>query len=44
MIWLLRYVFGGVLTTMLCVTRWAGARVPLWSGYLLERLLLRQRA
>jgi hypothetical protein len=30
MIWLLRYVFGSVLITMLCVTGWASARVPLW--------------
>jgi predicted permease len=31
MIWLLRVAFSGVLLTMLCVTGWAGARVPLWQ-------------
>jgi hypothetical protein len=30
MIWLLRCLFGGVLITMLCVSGWASARVPLW--------------
>ena len=30
MIWLLRWVFGGVLITMLCVTGWASALLPLW--------------
>jgi predicted permease len=31
MIWLLRFAFGGVLITMLCVTSWASALVPLWQ-------------
>jgi hypothetical protein len=31
MIWLLRFAFGGVLITMLCVTGWASALVPLWQ-------------
>jgi len=31
MIWLLRIVFAGVLITMLCVTSWASALVPLWQ-------------
>jgi signal transduction histidine kinase len=31
MIWCLRIVFAGVLVTMLCVTTWAGAQVPLWQ-------------
>jgi hypothetical protein len=30
MIWLLRFAFGGVLITMLCVTSWASMLVPLW--------------
>ena len=31
MIWLLRLFFGGVLISMLCVTGWASALVPLWQ-------------
>ena len=31
MIWLLRIAFSAVLITMLCVTSWAGAHVPLWQ-------------
>jgi len=31
MIWLLRIVFAGVLITMLCVTSWASALLPLWQ-------------
>src|SRR5450631_2654689 len=31
MIGLLRFAFGGVLITMLCVTSWASALVPLWQ-------------
>ena len=31
MIWLLRFAFGGVLITMLCVTSWASALLPLWQ-------------
>lgn len=31
MIWLLRIAFAGVLITMLCVTSWAGALLPLWQ-------------
>jgi len=31
MIWLLRIAFAGVLITMLCVTSWASALVPLWQ-------------
>jgi hypothetical protein len=31
MIWLLRFAFGGVLITMLCVTSWANTLVPLWQ-------------
>jgi hypothetical protein len=31
MIWLLRFAFGGVLITMLCVTSWASTLVPLWQ-------------
>ena len=31
MIWLLRFAFGGVLISMLCVTGWASAVVPLWQ-------------
>lgn len=30
MIWLLRLAFTLVLVTMLCVTGWASAQVPLW--------------
>ena len=30
MIWLLRFAFGAVPITMLCVTSWASALVPLW--------------
>ena len=30
MIWFLRIAFSGVLITMLCVTSWASAQVPLW--------------
>ena len=31
MIWLLRFAFGGGLITMLCVTSWASALMPLWQ-------------
>ena len=31
MIWLLRIAFSVVLVTMLCVTSWASAHVPLWE-------------
>jgi predicted permease len=31
MIWPLRLIFSGVLVTMLCVTTWASAQVPLWQ-------------
>jgi predicted permease len=31
MIWLLRLAFSVVLVTMLCVTGWASAQVPLWQ-------------
>jgi hypothetical protein len=31
MIWLLRLAFTFVLVTMLCVTSWASALVPLWQ-------------
>lgn len=31
MIWLLRAAFSAVLVTMLCVTSWASAHVPLWQ-------------
>ncbi|MFI4866857.1 MAG: hypothetical protein ACHQDB_07090 [Steroidobacterales bacterium] len=41
MIWLLRFAFGGVLITMLCVTSWASTLVPLWQP---PRTLLRQQA
>ena len=30
MIWFLRIAFSFVLVTMLCVTSWASAQVPLW--------------
>jgi hypothetical protein len=31
MVWLLRFAFGGVLITMLCVTSWASTLLPLWQ-------------
>jgi len=31
MIWFLRAAFSAVLLSMLCVTGWAGAQVPLWQ-------------
>jgi hypothetical protein len=31
MIWMLRVAFGIVLLTMLCVTGWASAQLPLWQ-------------
>jgi hypothetical protein len=31
MIWLLRFTFSAVLITMLCVTGWASAQLPLWQ-------------
>ena len=31
MIWFLRIAFGIVLATMLCVTGWASAQLPLWE-------------
>jgi hypothetical protein len=31
LIWFLRIAFSGVLLTMLCVTSWASAQLPLWQ-------------
>ena len=31
MVWLLRFAFAAVLISMLCVTSWASALVPLWQ-------------
>lgn len=31
MIWFLRIAFGAVLVSMLCVTSWASALLPLWQ-------------